>query len=85
LREADGLDRTSGITSGLVKMIGVVSLRTVHHLATQKEELLKIGTVHFKRLVTLLHPGVEDGLEDVALVEVVSVVAGVFTLHARRA
>jgi hypothetical protein len=33
-------------------------------------------------LVTLLHQGAEGGLEDIALVEVGSVVAGVYTLHA---
>jgi hypothetical protein len=52
------------------------------HLTTQKEELLKIGAVRFKCLVTLLRQGVEAGLEDVALVEVASVVARVSTLHA---
>jgi hypothetical protein len=53
-----------------------------HHLTTRKEELLKIGTVRFECLVTLLRQGVEGGLEGVALVEVGSVVAGVSTLHA---
>jgi hypothetical protein len=38
--------------------------------------------VSFECLVTLLHQGVEGGLEDVALVEVGSVVFGVSTLHA---
>jgi hypothetical protein len=52
------------------------------HLATRKEELFKIGTVCFERFGTLLHQGVEGGLEDVSLVEVRSVVAGVSTLHA---
>jgi hypothetical protein len=55
------------------------------HLATRKEEHFKIGAVCFKRLVTLLHKGVEGGLEDVALIEVTSVVAGVSTIHAWRA
>jgi hypothetical protein len=53
-----------------------------HHLATRQEELLKIGAVCFERLVTLLHQGVEGGLENIALVVVGSVVAGVSTLHA---
>jgi hypothetical protein len=52
------------------------------HPATQKEELLKIGMVRFKHLVTLLCQGVEGGLEDVALVKVGSVAAGVSTLLA---
>jgi hypothetical protein len=47
-----------------------------------KEELLKIGEVCFERLVTLLHQGVKGELEDVAIVEIRSVVAGVSTLHA---
>jgi hypothetical protein len=51
----------------------------------RKEELLKIGAVYFECLATLLRQGVEGGLEDVALVEVESVVAGVSTLHALRA
>jgi hypothetical protein len=51
------------------------------YLATRKEELLKIGAVHFERLATLLRQSVEGGLEDVSLVEVRSVVAGVSTLH----
>jgi hypothetical protein len=53
-----------------------------HHLTMLKEELLKIGMARFKRLVTLLRQGVKGGLEDVALVEVRSVVAGVSPLHA---
>jgi hypothetical protein len=52
------------------------------HFATREEELFKISVVCIKRLETLLHQGVEGGLEDVALVEVESVVAGVSTLHA---
>jgi hypothetical protein len=52
------------------------------HFATQEEELFKIGAVCFVRLATLLRQGVEGGLEDIALVEVGSVVAGVFTLYA---
>jgi hypothetical protein len=52
-----------------------------HHLATREEELLKIGVVRFECLVTLLRQGVEGGLEDVALVEVGSIMARVSTLH----
>jgi hypothetical protein len=52
------------------------------HFATLEEELFEIGTVTFKCLTTLLRQGVEGGLEDVALVEVGSVVAGVSILHA---
>jgi hypothetical protein len=52
------------------------------HLTTQKEELSKIGNVSFECLSTLVCQGVEDGFEDVALVEVGSIIAGVFTLHA---
>jgi hypothetical protein len=52
------------------------------HLATRKEELLKIGMVCFERLATLLRQGVEGGLEDVALIDVGSIVAVVSTLHA---
>jgi hypothetical protein len=51
-------------------------------LAMRNEELFKIGAVCFERLATLLRQGVEGGLEDVALIEVGSVVAGVSTLHA---
>jgi hypothetical protein len=50
------------------------------YFATRKEELLKIGAVHFERLATLLRQSVEGGLEDVSLIEVRSVVAGVSTL-----
>jgi hypothetical protein len=35
-----------------------------------------------RNLSTLLHQGIEGGLEDVALVEVVYIVARVSTLHA---
>jgi hypothetical protein len=55
------------------------------HLTTRKEELLRIGVVRFERVVTLLCQGVEGGLEDVALVEVRSIVAGASILHAWRA
>jgi hypothetical protein len=47
----------------------------------REEELFEIGTISFECLATLLHQGVEGGLEDVALVEVRSIVAGVSTLH----
>jgi hypothetical protein len=46
----------------------------------REEELFKIDVVHIKRLVTLLRQGVKGGLEDVALIEVESVIARVFTL-----
>jgi hypothetical protein len=52
------------------------------HSAAREEELFKNGTVNFKCLVTLLYQGVEGGLQDVALVKVGSIVAGVSTLHA---
>jgi hypothetical protein len=41
-----------------------------------------IGAILFECLVTVLHQGVEGGLEDVALVKVRSIVAGVSTLRA---
>jgi hypothetical protein len=53
-----------------------------HHPTMRKEEPFKIGAVCFERLVTLLCQGLEGGLEDVALVEVVSIMARVSTLHA---
>jgi hypothetical protein len=56
-----------------------------HHLATREEELSKIDNVSFERLSTLLCQGVEGVFEDVALVEVGSVVARVSTIHALRA
>jgi hypothetical protein len=52
------------------------------HLVKREEELFKIATVRFERLMTLLHQGVEGGLEDIALVEVRSVVARASTPHA---
>jgi hypothetical protein len=52
------------------------------HFTTREEELFKISVVRYERPATLLCQGVEGGLEDVALVEVRSVVAGVSTLHA---
>jgi hypothetical protein len=52
------------------------------HFATQEEELFKIGTVSIECLATLLRQGVKGGFENVALVEVESVVAKVSTLHA---
>jgi hypothetical protein len=48
----------------------------------QEEELFEIGMVSFQSLATLFRQGVEGGLEDVVLVEVGFVVAGVSTLHA---
>jgi hypothetical protein len=51
------------------------------HFTAREEELFNIGTVSFKHLVTLLRQGVEGGFEDVALIEVGSVVAAVSTLH----
>jgi hypothetical protein len=54
----------------------------LRHLTTQKVDLFKIGAVCFKGLATLLRQDVEGGLEDVAHVEVGSVVAGVSTIHA---
>jgi hypothetical protein len=53
-----------------------------HHFTAREEELFKIGVVSFKRHATLLRQGVEGRLEDVILVEVRSIVTGVFTLHA---
>jgi hypothetical protein len=50
-----------------------------------ENKLLKIGVVRFKLLATLLHQHVEGGIDDVALVEVRSIVAKVPTLHAWRA
>jgi hypothetical protein len=50
--------------------------------AARGEELFKISTVSFECLVTLLRQGVKGRHEDVALVEVGSVVARVSTLHA---
>jgi hypothetical protein len=54
----------------------------LRHLTTQEEELSEISVVSFKRLSTLLLQIVEGGFEDVALVEVESIVARVSTLHA---
>jgi hypothetical protein len=51
------------------------------HFTTREKEFFKIGAVRFERFVTLLRQGVDDGLEDVALIEVGSVVVGVSTLH----
>jgi hypothetical protein len=52
------------------------------HLTTREEELSDIGDVSFEHLSTLLRQSVEGGFENVALVEVGSVVVGVSTLHA---
>jgi hypothetical protein len=53
-----------------------------HHFTMREEELFKIGMVRIECLATLLHQGIEGGLENVSLVGVRSVVAGVFTLRA---
>jgi hypothetical protein len=53
-----------------------------HNFITREEEFFKIGVVSFKCPVTLLRQGVEGRLEDIALVEVRSVGAGVSTLDA---
>jgi hypothetical protein len=52
------------------------------HFATREEELPEIEEVSFEHPMTLLRQGVKGGLEDVAIVEVGSVVVGVSTLHA---
>jgi hypothetical protein len=52
------------------------------HFATREEELFEIGAVTSECHATLLRQGVEGRLKDVVLVEVGSVVARVFTLHA---
>jgi hypothetical protein len=52
------------------------------HFTTREEEFFKIGVVRFECLATLLRQGVKGGLEDVALVEIGSVVVKVSTLHA---
>jgi hypothetical protein len=52
------------------------------HFVTREEELSEINNVSFKCLSTLLHQSVEGGFENVALVEVSTIVVGVSTLHA---
>jgi hypothetical protein len=52
------------------------------HLTTREEEISEISDVSFERLSTLLRQSVEGGFEDVALVEVGSVVARVSAPHA---
>jgi hypothetical protein len=47
------------------------------HLTTREEEFFEIGTISFKHLATLMRQGVEGRLDDVVLVEVESVGAGV--------
>jgi hypothetical protein len=47
-----------------------------------REEFLEVSEIGFKRLMTLLRQGVEGRLDDVILVGVGSIVAGVSTLHA---
>jgi hypothetical protein len=54
----------------------------LHYFATREEEFFKIGAVSFKRLVILLRQSVEGRLDDVILVEVRSIGAEFFTLHA---
>jgi hypothetical protein len=66
LGEGDGSGRTLGITSAF---------------ATREEEFFEIDAISFERLATLLRQGVEGRLDDVVLIEVGSVAAGVFTLH----
>jgi hypothetical protein len=52
------------------------------NFTTREEELSEIGDVSFERLSTLLRQGVYGGFQDVALVEVRSIVARLSTLHA---
>jgi hypothetical protein len=52
------------------------------YLATREEELSEIDDVSFEHMATLLRQSVEGGFEDVALVEVRSVIVGISTLHA---
>jgi hypothetical protein len=52
------------------------------YLITREEELSEIDDVSFERMATLLRQSVEGGFEDVALVEVRSVIVGISTLHA---
>jgi hypothetical protein len=54
----------------------------LRYLTTREEDLSEDDDVSFEHLSTLLRHGVECGFEDVALVEVRSVVVRVFTLHA---
>jgi hypothetical protein len=51
------------------------------HLAIREEELSEIGDVSFERLSSLIRQSIECGFEDVALIEVESVVVGVSSLH----
>jgi hypothetical protein len=51
------------------------------HFTVREEELFKIGTVSFERLMTLLRQGVEGRLKNVVLIEVGSVIAEVSTFH----
>jgi hypothetical protein len=53
-----------------------------HHFTTREEELFEIDTVSFECLVTLLYQGVKGRLDIVVLVDVESVGAEVFTVHA---
>jgi hypothetical protein len=54
----------------------------LHYFATREKEFFKIDMVSFKRLMTLLRQGVEGRLDDVILVEIRSIGAEFFTLHA---
>jgi hypothetical protein len=47
------------------------------HFTTWEEEFLEIGAVRFERLATFLYQGVESRLNDIVLVEIGSVAAGV--------
>jgi hypothetical protein len=52
------------------------------HLAIREEELSEIDDVSFERLSSLIRQSIKGGFEDVALIEVKSVVVGVSSLHA---
>jgi hypothetical protein len=48
----------------------------------QVEELIEIDAISFERLATILYQGVEGRLDDVVIIEVRSIGAGVSLLHA---
>jgi hypothetical protein len=52
------------------------------HLIMQVEELIEIDAISFERLATILYQGVEGRLDDVVIIEVRSIGAGVSLLHA---
>jgi hypothetical protein len=52
------------------------------YLITQVEKLLQTSAVSIECFVTLLHQGVQGGLDDVVLVEVGSIDAEASLLHA---